>query len=88
MTRGLNSAYDYQVKLIDENGNAISNKLISFNVLSKQYNVITDGEGIANLKANLGAGTYNVTISSEIAGNATRELKILNRIQNNKNLNV
>ena len=88
MTRGLNSGYDYQVKLIDENGNGISNKLISFNVLSKQYNVITDDEGIANLKANLAAGTYNVTISSEIAGNATRELKILNRIQNNKNLNV
>ncbi len=88
MTRGLNSSYDYQVKLIDENGNGISNKLISINVLSNQYYVITDGEGVANLKANLDVGTYNVTVSSDIAGNATRELKIVKRIENNKNLNV
>ena len=88
MTRACNSDYDYQIKLIDEWGDGISNKLISFNVMSNQYYAMTDIDGFANLKANLDAGTYDVTVSSEIAGNATNTLKIVKRIQNNSNLNV
>ena len=88
MVRGYNSDYDYQVKLIDENGNVISNKLISFTVMSNQYYAITNGDGFAGVKANLNAGTYNVTVSSAIAGNSTVTLKILKRFENNSNLNV
>ena len=88
MVRGYNSDYDYQVKLIDENGNGISNKLISFTVMSNQYYAITDGDGLASVKANLNAGTYNVTVSSAIAGNSTVTLKILKRFENTSNLNV
>lgn len=88
MVRGYNSDYDYQVKLIDENGNGISNKLISFTVMSNQYYAITDDDGLASVKANLNAGTYNVTVSSAIAGNSTKTLKILKRFENNSNLNV
>ena len=88
MTRAQNSDYDYQIKLIDEDGKGISNKLISFNILSNQYYAMTDGDGIANVKANLNTDTYVVHISSEIAGNATRTLKIVKRIENNRNLNV
>ena len=88
MVRGYNSDYDYQVKLIDENGNGISNKLISFTVMSNQYYAITNGDGFASVKANLNAGTYNVTVSSAIAGNSTVTLKILKRFENNSNLNV
>lgn len=88
MVRGYNSDYDYQVKLIDENGNGISNKLISFTVMSNQYYAITDDDGLASVKANLNAGTYNVTVSSAIAGNSTAALKILKRFENNRNLKV
>ena len=88
MTRSWNSDYDYQVKLVDENGNGISNKLISFTILSNQYYAMTDDEGIANVKSNLDIGTYSVFVSSEIAGNATKTLKIVNRIDKNKNLKV
>ena len=88
MVRGYNSDYDYQVKLIDENGNGISNKLISFTVMSNQYYAITNGDGFAGVKANLNAGTYNVTVSSAIAGNSTVTLKILKRFENTSNLNV
>ncbi len=88
MVRGYNSDYDYQIKLIDENGNGISNKLISFTVMSNQYYAITNGDGFAGVKANLNAGTYNVTVSSAIAGNSTVTLKILKRFENNSNLNV
>ena len=86
--RSWNSGYDYQVKLVDENGNGIANKLISFTVLSNQYYAMTDEWGIANVRANLNEGTYSVFVSSEIAGNATRTLKIVNRIENNNDLTV
>lgn len=38
---------------MDEDGKGISNKLISFNILSNQYYAMTDCDGIANVKANL-----------------------------------
>lgn len=88
MLRAQNSDYDYQVKLIDENGKGIANKLISFNVMSNQYYAMTNDEGIAFIKANLDVGTYDVVISSEIAVNATKTLKIVNRIEDNRDLNV
>ena len=88
MTRSWNSDYDYQVKLVDENGNSISNKLISFTILSNKYYAMTNDEGIANVKSNLDIGTYSVFVSSDIAGNATKILKIVNRIDNNKNMNA
>lgn len=70
MISGLNGNYNCQVKLIEDGGNGILNKLVSFNFMSNQYYAITDGEGIVNLKANLDEGTCNGTVSSEIAGNA------------------
>ena len=88
MTRSLNSGYDYQVKLVDENGNGIASKLISFTVMSNQYYAMTNEEGIATVRANLNEGTYSVFVSSEIAGNVTKTLKIVNRIDNNKDLTV
>ena len=88
MTRAQNSDYDYQIKLTDENGNGISNKLISFKIISNQYYAITDDDGIADIKLNLNVRTYEVYVSSEIAGNSTRALKIVKRIANNKNLKV
>lgn len=88
MVRAQNSDYDYQIKLVDEEGNGISNKLVSFNVMSNQYYAITDSDGIANFKANLNEGTYAVQVSSDIAGNAESELKIVKRIGKNNDLNV
>ena len=88
MTRSGNSDYDYQVKLVDEDGKGIASKLISFTVLSNQYYAMTDEGGIANVRANLNEGTYSVFVSSEIAGNATKTLKIVNRIENNNDLTV
>ena len=88
MTRGWASDYDYQAKLIDEAGNGISNKLITFNVNGTEYYAITDSDGYAKLKANLNAGYYEVAVSSDIAENTTKKLKIIKRIQNNTDLTV
>lgn len=88
LTRGWNSDYDYRAKLVDENGNGIANKLIVFTISGKQYYGVTDEQGIASIKADLDVGTYEVTVSSVLTQNATRTLNVVNRIQNNKDLNV
>lgn len=91
MIIGLNSNYNCQVKLIEDGGNVIINKLVSFNFMSNQYYAITDGGGIVNLKANLDEGTYNVTVSSEIARNAewqNVEVPIDNNMQTLKRIKM
>ena len=88
MTRGWNSDYDYQAKLTDEYGNGISDKLVSFNIMSNQYYAVTNSDGIAAIRANLDVGTYNVTVSSPIAANTTKTVKIAKRIENNRNMEV
>lgn len=88
MTRGWNSDYDYQVKLTDEAGNGIANKLIVFTILENQYYAMTDSNGFATIKPKLVVGTYTVKVSSGITADTSKTLKIVKRIENNKNLNV
>ena len=89
MNRGWNSSYDYQVKLIDNFGNPIKNKLITFTVGKKQYYSMTDKNGLAKFKATLNVGKYNVTISSALLNQkVVKTLKIIKHVQNNKNLKV
>lgn len=88
MTRAFNSDYDYQVKLIDEAGNAIENKLVQFTISGKQYYAMTDKDGFARIKDGLKIGTYTVSVSSSLLDKSiTKTLKIVKRITNNKNLN-
>ena len=88
LTRGWNSDYDYQARLTDEYGNGISDKLLSFNIMSNQYYALTDSDGIAAIKANLDVGTYNVTVSSPIAADTAKTVKIAKRIENNRDIKV
>ena len=51
-------AITFQVKLIDENGNALANKTITFYFNAKEYSAVTNEKGIATLKLNIAtAGT-------------------------------
>ena len=51
-------AITFQVKLIDENGNAVANKTITFYFNAKEYSAVTNEKGIATLKLNIStAGT-------------------------------
>lgn len=89
INRGWNSNYDYQVKLLDENGNAIKGKLVTFTIGKKQYYAKTNSNGVASIKVKLNVGTYKVTVSTPLMDkNVTKTLKIIKRIQNNKNLNT
>lgn len=89
MTRGFNSNYDYQIKLMDDEGNGISNKLVKFTIGQNEYYVMTNGDGIAMLNAGLKVGTYNVCVATPLTNQSvTKTLKIVKRIQNTKNMKV
>ena len=88
MKRGWKSPYDYQVKLVNNNGNPIEGATITFTVNGKDYNVTTDSEGIAKLTTSkLNVGTYNITVSNPVTGEIIKkELTIVARILENKDL--
>ena len=86
MTRGYNSGVDYQVKIVDNNGNPLKNKTVTFTVNNVKYVSITNAKGIAELNAKLRVGTYNVTVTLEDGKNVTKKLKIVKRIVGNKNV--
>ncbi len=88
LKRGYNSNYDFTAKLLDEYGNPIRNKLVTFTVAKKTYYAMTNDKGIAYLKAKLNVGTYNVTVSSPFNSKVTKTLKIIKRVQSNKNMVV
>ena len=62
MTRGYNSGMDYQAKLLDEDGNPVANRTLTFAVNGKEYNATTDADGIAKINPVLAVGQYNVTV--------------------------
>ena len=72
MTRGFNSGVDYQVTVVDGNGNPMAKKQVIFIINGNQYNATTNDEGIAILNLKL----------------ATKTVKITTRITGNKNVNI
>jgi hypothetical protein len=88
MSRGWNSGMDYQAKLVDEDGNAISDKNLVFTINANKYTGKTDSKGIAKINPVLAVGTYSVTVSYPNADNATANLEIVKRILENKDLTM
>ena len=88
MKRGWDSPYDYQAKLVDEDGNPISGKAMTFTVNGKQYNVKTDDKGVAQLTdSKLAVGTYDVVITNPVTGeNTTKKATIVKRLLENKDI--
>ena len=88
MKRGWDSPYDYQAKLVDEDGNPISGKNMTFTVDGKQYNATTDKNGIAQMTTSkLDVGTYDVVITNPVTGeNTTQKTTIVKRLLENKDL--
>lgn len=55
------SPFNFQLKLIDEDGNALVNKTINYALNQKEYTAVTDERGIATLKVSLSkSGTYDI----------------------------
>ena len=51
----------FLVKLLDDNGNRLDGKTVTFNINGVFYNRTTDDNGIARLNINLNAGNYVIT---------------------------
>ena len=60
--KGEDKSYEYQAKLIDEEGNPISDKELYFKINNKTYNASTDDKGIARIGFSLNPGTYEMTV--------------------------
>ena len=89
MTRGYNSGVDYQVTVVDGNGNPMAKKQVTFIINGNKYNATTNDEGIAVLNIKLAIGTYEVTTVNPLNNNnVTKTVKITTRITGNKNVDT
>ena len=59
---GADKSYEYQAKLIDEEGNPLSDKELYFEINKKTYNATTNDEGIARIDFSLNPGIYEMTV--------------------------
>ena len=77
MTRGYDSGVDYQVTVVDGNGNPMAKKQVTFIINGNKYNATTDDKGIAVLNIKLAIGTYAVTTVNPLNNdNITKTVKI------------
>ena len=77
----------YQAKLIDEDGNGISNKEVAFSINGKTIKAYTNSNGVAAVSLGLNIGAYDMMVSSYY-GNFTRKITIVSRFSGNKNINM
>lgn len=59
---GADKIYEYQAKLIDEEGNPLSDKELYFKINNETYNASTNDKGIAKIEFSLNPGTYEMTV--------------------------
>ena len=87
--RAYNSGADFYAKLYNKDGTLLTSSLVAFIVNGVKYNVATDLNGVANLKAKLNPGSYNVIVSNLATGEeSSYSLKIVKRITGNSNINM
>jgi hypothetical protein len=85
---GWSKTVDYQVKLIDDKGNAESGVVITFTVNGKTYNVTTDANGTAKVTLSLNVGKYDITATTINGDVAVKKITIVNRLIQNANVNM
>ena len=61
LTKTTSESKAFETKLVDGQGNPLSNETISFNINGVFYNRVTDSNGIAKLNINLQKGEYIIT---------------------------
>ena len=88
MKRGWDSPYDYLAKLVDAKGNPVSGQTLIFTVNGKEYEAVTDSEGVAKLTTSkLAVGVYDVTVTNPATGeNVTKKVTIVKRLLQNKDV--
>lgn len=77
----------YSVSLLDNYGNPLKNTKVTFVINSKEYYVVTDGKGVANLKISFNPGNYMVKIINPINNESKiQNVTVVKRITENNNL--
>ena len=85
--RGYNSPYDFEAKLLDSQGNPLSNVTVNFTVNGEKYSADTDSEGIVKLTEKFAVGTYAITFTNPSTDEkVSNYAQIIKRITGNKNL--
>ena len=77
----------YQAKLIDEDGNGIAAKEITFSINGTTIKAYTNSNGLATISLSLNIGTYNIKVSSYY-GVSTRKISVVSRFRGNKNISM
>ena len=71
----------------DLDGTPLANTHITLKIGDKKYSLTTDANGVAKLNKKIAIGTYNILIINPAnLEKQTKTLKIISRINNNKNL--
>ena len=79
----------YSVVLLDNHGNALRNKDVTFIINFETYRVMTDENGVAGFNITLNPGTYEITVINPINNeNRTQTVKVVKRIIENKALSM
>ena len=72
----------YSARLVDGNGNAIPNRLVSITFNNNVYNRTTDNNGYVSLSINANVGTYKILVKDLTSGTTiTSTVKILSTIK-------
>ena len=86
-TYGWAKSITYQARLIDEDGNAVSNREVLFSIAGKLFKSYSDVDGYARVSLGLNIGVYNITVSS-LYGKITKKVSVVSRFSSNKNVNM
>ena len=79
----------YSVSLLDNYGNPLKNTKVTFLINSKEYYVVTDGNGVANLKISFNPGNYEVKIINPINNESKiQNVTVVKRITENNDLSM
>ena len=72
----------YSARLVDGNGNAIPNRLVSLTFNNRVYNRTTNNEGFVSLAINVRVGTYKILVKDPTSGTSlTSTVKVLSTIK-------
>ena len=89
MVRGYNSGMDYQARLVDEQGRAVSGWNVTLIVENANYTLTSDADGYISVNAGLTIGSHSVVVIHPVTGRASAAVaSIVTRITANKNVNM
>lgn len=72
----------YSARLVDGNGNAIPNRLVSITFNNRVYNRTTDENGFVSLSINSNVGTYKISVKDLTSGTSlTSTVRVLSTVK-------